>query len=304
MVRVASGKYAISTAPTTASNSSSASSRLSWQPSQDGNLKTAILGLPFFFSELILVHHRADLLVGKHRSVLADEMRAVLAVAAEADRTLHVSFHGEVNLTAAEAVTCQVAGHKAHHDLGPAEHGHGLRRTEPRVLEQSRHHADVVAPAQAAIVHRDEHLRVALARPRCQLLAIEKVARAACAVDQHQPVVVCPMRQDVINYRPQGRKSDAASHNHQVMAACDVHRPADPERATHTNAGAGFLADERVSGLTDGPHGVNQPILLPGIAADRDRQFAYPVNPQHAELPRLKETRPSPVFRLERQREG
>src|SRR5208283_1745750 len=123
MVRVASGKYAISTAPTTASSSSSASSRLSWQPSQDANLKTAIFGLVFFILELILIQHWTNLLVGKHRSVLANEMRAVLAVAAEANRALHVSFHGEVNLAAPEAVRFQVAGHKSHHDFGSAEHG-------------------------------------------------------------------------------------------------------------------------------------------------------------------------------------
>ena len=40
----ASAKWAISTAPATASSSSSQSSRLSWQPSQEANLNTPSLG--------------------------------------------------------------------------------------------------------------------------------------------------------------------------------------------------------------------------------------------------------------------
>ena len=42
---VASVKWAISTAPATASSSSSQSSRLSWQPSQEASFHTARLGL-------------------------------------------------------------------------------------------------------------------------------------------------------------------------------------------------------------------------------------------------------------------
>ena len=67
-------------------------------------------------------------------------------------------------------------------------------------------------PAQAAVIHRDEHLRVALPRPSRQLLAIEQIVRAARAVEQHQPAVVAAMRQDVIDHRPQRSQSNAAGH--------------------------------------------------------------------------------------------
>ena len=61
-----------------------------------------------------------------------------------------------------KAVRFQFAGHEAHHDFRPADHGQGARRLQAGVLEQRGHDAHMAAPAQAAIVHGDEHLGVAL----------------------------------------------------------------------------------------------------------------------------------------------
>src|SRR5579872_1108068 len=138
MAREASGKYAISTAPSTASNSSSASSRLSWQPSQDANLKTATLGFAFglgFFLELIFIQQRSNSLVRKHGSVFADEIWAILAMSTETDAALHVAFHGNVNVFSFEPLHLQFACHKPHHDLGTTNHRDGARRLKPRILK-------------------------------------------------------------------------------------------------------------------------------------------------------------------------
>src|SRR5689334_2664541 len=90
--REASTKLAISTAPASVNSSSSQSSRLSWQPSQDANFHTASLGRRFATSDLPQRHEPFDAIVGEHRAILADERRAELAVAAESDGTLHVAF--------------------------------------------------------------------------------------------------------------------------------------------------------------------------------------------------------------------
>src|ERR1035441_1859738 len=184
----------MSTAPTIPSNSSSASIKLNWQPSQEANLKTAIFGLDFalgfcFVLELMLLQQRPELLVGENRPILANEVRSVLAMSAESDAALHVSFHGEKDVRAGESVGFEFAGDKTHHDLKPADHGRGTRRLEPGVLEQRGHHADMPAPSQTTVIDRDQHLSVALAGPGSQFLAVKQIARAARSVeDYYTPV--------------------------------------------------------------------------------------------------------------------
>src|SRR5579864_301002 len=160
---LASGKYAMSTAPATPSSSSSASSRLSWHPSQDANLKTAIFGL-----ELILLHQRPDHVAAEHRPILADEMRAVLTVPAQTNAAFHVALHREINAFAAQADRIQFAQHKAHHDFRAANHGNRFRRLQAREFKQSCDHAHMPAPRQPAVIHRGQNLRVFLACPGFQ----------------------------------------------------------------------------------------------------------------------------------------
>src|SRR6478672_6968154 len=92
--RDASGKLAISTAPASASSSSSQSSRLNWQPSQDENFQTASFGLRVAaISNLSLPEPFFDCRIGEYGSVLADEERPKLAMAAQPDGALHVALH-------------------------------------------------------------------------------------------------------------------------------------------------------------------------------------------------------------------
>src|SRR5579872_2647720 len=89
----------MSIAPATARSSSSQSRRDSWQPSQEENFQTASFGLRAgaAMSNLPQAENRAKLIIGEHRPVAADESRAELAVAAEADGALHVALHGDVH---------------------------------------------------------------------------------------------------------------------------------------------------------------------------------------------------------------
>src|SRR6266699_6050646 len=79
--RDASGKLAISISPATASSSSSQSSRLNWQPSQEENFQTASFGFCVrIISNLPLCEQLLNLAVLEHGAVLADEVRQILAV--------------------------------------------------------------------------------------------------------------------------------------------------------------------------------------------------------------------------------
>src|SRR5271167_968164 len=98
----------MSTAAAMSSSSSSASSRVSWQPSQEANLKTAILSLGLLL-ELIFLQQRPHLVIGKDRSVFANEVRSVLAMAAEADSALHVPFHRKIDIRPGQPLGFQFA---------------------------------------------------------------------------------------------------------------------------------------------------------------------------------------------------
>src|SRR3974377_652319 len=92
--REASAKLAISTSPAMASNSSSQSSSVNWQPSHDANFHTASLGLGLApISQLPDSQPILDAVVAKNRAVFADERRTELAMAAKADGALHIALH-------------------------------------------------------------------------------------------------------------------------------------------------------------------------------------------------------------------
>src|SRR5208282_498699 len=89
----------MSIASATASNSSSQSSRLSWHPSHEANFHTASRGLFFLLTILNLIQpeQAAQLIITKHRPVLADKVRAELTMTAEADGAFHVALHRKIN---------------------------------------------------------------------------------------------------------------------------------------------------------------------------------------------------------------
>src|SRR5512142_2626408 len=98
----------MSTMSAIASSSSSQSSRLSWQPSQDANFQTASLGLRCLAvmgpaSDLRQGHQPAHPIVAHHGPVLADEVRPELAMAALTDRAFHVALQRNVNASRVEA---------------------------------------------------------------------------------------------------------------------------------------------------------------------------------------------------------
>src|SRR5579884_621410 len=294
---LASGKYAISTAPATPSSSSSASSRLSWHPSHDANLNTAILGL-----ELILFHQRPDNVTAKHRPILADEMRTVLAMAAQTDTTFHVAFHREINVFAPESHRIELAQNEAHHNFRPTNHRHRLRRLQTREFEQGSDYADVPAPAQAAVINGGENLCVILACPRFQLFAIEKIPGTACAVQQHEPPVVGAMIEHFVDDGPQWREPDAPSDDDKVASPRGLERPRRPIRPAHSYRTAHLLTDQGMGRRTYRSDGVHEMLRLRRISADRNGQLPDSIHPQHAELTRQK-CRSDAVLRLHGERE-
>ncbi|HEY6411285.1 MAG TPA: hypothetical protein VIY29_27815, partial [Ktedonobacteraceae bacterium] len=102
-----------------ASNSSSQSSKLNWQPSQEANFQTASFG---FDSLRILylplqqpVPHIAIL---EHRAVFANEVRPKLAMPTQANGALHVALHRHVEMFRRDPALLQLRNGETHHDFG------------------------------------------------------------------------------------------------------------------------------------------------------------------------------------------
>src|ERR1019366_8991145 len=87
------------------------------------------------------------LVIREDGSVFAKEIRPVLAVAAEADAALHVAFQRQIDVAGRHTARLQLPDYVAHHDLRPADHGHGVKRLQSHQAEQAGHHTHVAAPA-------------------------------------------------------------------------------------------------------------------------------------------------------------
>ena len=91
----------------------------------------------------------------KHGPVLADEMRAELAVAAESHRAAHVAFDRDEDPLRRHFARQRLEHDKPHHDLRPAGHHRRFARLQTEAIEQHRHDADVPVPIVVADVDGD-----------------------------------------------------------------------------------------------------------------------------------------------------
>src|SRR5260370_27456339 len=93
VAREASGKWAISISPATVSNSSSQSSRLNWQPSQEANFQTASVGFCcWLILYLPLRQQMLHTTIWEDRPIPADKIGLILAVPTETNGTFHIAL--------------------------------------------------------------------------------------------------------------------------------------------------------------------------------------------------------------------
>src|SRR6516162_3694266 len=88
----------MSSCAATASSSSSQSSRLSWQPSQEANFHTARRGRARrATSDLPRIEERGDAVEAKDRTVATDKGGSELAMPAQPDCAFHIALHRNKN---------------------------------------------------------------------------------------------------------------------------------------------------------------------------------------------------------------
>src|SRR5271169_585862 len=132
-----------------ASSSSSQSSRLNWQPSQEANFHTASFGFRLVVAAISQFPHGqepADLVIAHNGSVTAYQGRAELAVTALPDGAFHVALQGKKNPLMGDAGGFERAGGDAHHDLRAADQGDGMVWIDYGAADQICDDADVAAP--------------------------------------------------------------------------------------------------------------------------------------------------------------
>src|SRR3990172_11889942 len=110
-------------------------------------------------------HQLLQARIRENRPFAADKVRAELAMAAEADPALHVSFHGEIDLRRIDAELKELHGRKPHHDLRSAYHRQGICRIERCFGEEAGNDADMSLPASNGAVHRHENVEIKTRTP-------------------------------------------------------------------------------------------------------------------------------------------
>src|SRR5271156_2778122 len=168
----------------TASSSSSQSSGLSWQPSQEANFHTARRGrVRRATSDLPDVEKRCDVVKAKNWAVAADEGGPELAMPAEPDRAFHVAFHREENSVCDQPALLQCLNRKPHHDLRPAHHGYCMIRIDWRASDQRRYDAAIPPPIRRGVIDRDRYVDIEPPPPGFEFSPIEDVGRPPRAIE-------------------------------------------------------------------------------------------------------------------------
>ena len=215
---------------------------------------------------------------------------------------MHVPFGRQEDPFIRHASPHQRPDREPHHDLGPDhERGRG-RRVERRRADEVGHHPDVAAPVTGGRVHGDLDVQVEPAAPGGQLFRVQQVGRGARAVEQHDPPVAVPVREQVVEGGPHRRHPDAAGHDHHIAALGLGHRPVRPVGPAYADLLARLPRAQRVRDRAHVADRVPDRAGRFGIAADRDRHLADPEGVQHVELARLEGERAAGRLKLQRDR--
>ena len=206
------GNRPMSTAPATASSSSSRSSRLSWQPSQEANFQTASRGLVAGATSVIsglpdLEPGLAGAGYGNHGPFRQTKARSHLASGRIGRSRISccVPATGVMRSAPARHRSARprrsASSPPARRPGGGGAPPDGTGRIEGDPRDQARHHADRPAPVAGRMVHRHLDLEVAATAPGLQFAAEDDVLRTAGAIEQRDPAESLARREYLVERR-------------------------------------------------------------------------------------------------------
>src|SRR6516165_5612479 len=271
----------------TASSSSSQSSKLSWQPSQEANFHTARRGRTRRAkSNLPCAEKRGDAVEAKNWPVAADKGGSELAMPAQPDSAFHVTLHRDKDPFHSQPALTQRIDGEPHHDLRPAHHCHGMVRIDRRARDQRWYNADVAPPIGCGMVDRDRNVEIETPPPRFEFSPVEDVSRTPRAVEHNDPFVTLAMGEQVIDHRAQRCEAEPTRYDDDVAAFALGDGPARAVWSAHTNDLITAQPGDRATDGADRPHRMHNPVVSGRISADTDCHFAQAEDVQHVELPR------------------
>src|SRR3989338_1695939 len=103
---------------------------------------------------------RLDFPGAGNRALLANKLAAVLTMAAESHRAMHVALHVEINAVLGHAVLEQMVHGDLHHALGAAQHDQRAGKIDLHPVKHLRATTDVPRPKRHPDIGRDQNLRV------------------------------------------------------------------------------------------------------------------------------------------------
>src|SRR5271168_2764446 len=210
----------------TASSSSSQSSRLSWQPSQDANFHTANRGRArLATSDLANAENPGDAVKAEDRSVTADESGPELTMPAQPNRAFHIALHRQIDPVRRKPAIAQRIDRESHHNLGSAHHGHRVLRIDRSARDQRRHDPDIAAPIPRGMVDGDDDVDIETPPPRFELAPVEDIGRATRAIEQDDPAVMLAAGEYEVERRAEWRQTEPAGDDDDIAAFALRDRP-------------------------------------------------------------------------------
>src|SRR6516162_1861623 len=243
----------MSSAPATARSSSSQSSRLSWQPSQEANFHTARRGRARrATSDLPDVEKRGDAVETKNWPIAADERGSELTMPALPDRAFHVALHRDGDPIHGQPPLAQRVDGKPHHDLRPAHHGNCTVRIDRCTRDHGRYDADIAAPIRCGVIDRDRN--VDTPAPCFELPPVEDFTRTPRTIEQSDFAVLLAMGEHVIDYWAERCETEPARHDDNVAAFALGNGPIRAIRSAHANDLIPAQPSDRAADGADCPH--------------------------------------------------
>src|SRR5450755_2820543 len=185
-------------------NSSSQSSRLNWQPSQEANFQTASFGFRLrIILDLPFHQQRSQTAILEDRSIFTDEVWPVLTMSTETNAAFHVAFHREKDAFRRYSLLFQLCCCATHQDFRPADHRFRVGWIECCFRDQFGHIADIPAPRARCVPDDDANFKVEAGAPGFQFTLVEQVRGCVGTAQEDNLSILLPPGKNLIDDRAQ-----------------------------------------------------------------------------------------------------
>src|SRR5450755_502746 len=240
-------------------NSSSQSSRLNWQPSQEANFQTASFGFRLrIILDLPFHQQRSQTAILEDRSIFTDEVWPVLTMSTETNAAFHVAFHREKDAFRRYSLLFQLCCCATHQDFRPADHRYRVGWIECCFRDQFGHIADIPAPRARCVPDDDANFKVEAGAPGFQFTLVEQVRGCVGTAQEDNLSILLPPGKNLIDDRAQRCQPQTSTDQHHIFSLSQLDRPAIAKWPAHTDTLSPLELAEGLGNWPDATYGVDQ----------------------------------------------